>query len=271
MCCQKARTMGYAMTRPFVSFLCPTFGRPPLRTDLLADCIAAYLAQDYPAESRELLILNDAASQTLIVNAPGVRVVNLPMRVPTLGDKRNLLIDLARGDILLPCDDDDISLPWRASQAVEKLAGFDYWTPRAHWYHHPKVTQRQLVLTWNVDHNSAAFRAGCLRYRSTTGNEDLYADIWAHQYLHVNPETLTDKPEQVSYIYRFGVSGSHISSAANMQQNYDQRTASPGTFVIEPRESRPWLTLVRKALNDPEACRVKRKPPARIRPFHRPE
>ena len=41
---------------PFVSCLCPTYRRPKL----LENSIACFLAQDYPADRRELIVLDDA-------------------------------------------------------------------------------------------------------------------------------------------------------------------------------------------------------------------
>src|SRR4051812_19569935 len=69
---------------PFVSCLLPTFGRAPQQLHLLNESVFWFTQQDYPADRRELIILNDAPGQILTCNVPGVRVVKLSERVPTL-------------------------------------------------------------------------------------------------------------------------------------------------------------------------------------------
>ena len=41
---------------PFVSCLCPTYRRP----QMMANTIPCFITQDYPADRRELIILDDA-------------------------------------------------------------------------------------------------------------------------------------------------------------------------------------------------------------------
>ena len=78
-------------------------------------------------------MLNDCPGQDLLCDAPGVRVVNVPERFPTLGEKRNAGVALARGDLIAPWDDDDISLPWRLSLSVDRIDGAGYFNPRCYW------------------------------------------------------------------------------------------------------------------------------------------
>jgi glycosyltransferase involved in cell wall biosynthesis len=95
--------------------LCCTFHRP----HLLGQLIESFLRQDHPRELRELVILDDAgqyANQT----GDGWRLVSIPARVRTLGEKRNACAALASPDAegLLVADDDDIYLPhWFRTQA----------------------------------------------------------------------------------------------------------------------------------------------------------
>ena len=85
----------------------PTYGRP----DFVEESIAFFLAQDYPR--KELIIINDCPGQTFTGHFPDVVIINLPDRCPSLGEKRNLGIEMARGDLIAVWDDDDIYLPWR--------------------------------------------------------------------------------------------------------------------------------------------------------------
>jgi hypothetical protein len=117
---------------PFVSCICPTYNRPPDQQHLLEEAIECFLRQTYP--NKELVVLNDCPEQELVCDAPGVRVVNVSERFPTLGDKRNAAVALARGDLIAPWDDDDISLPWRLSLSVKGLGNTSYFNPRRYWF-----------------------------------------------------------------------------------------------------------------------------------------
>src|SRR5688572_15193909 len=89
-----------AASLPLVSCICPTYGRPPDHQHLVEEAIASFVNQTYP--NKELIVLNDCPGQTLVCNAPGVRVVNVPERFPTLGDKRNAGVGLSRGQLIAP-------------------------------------------------------------------------------------------------------------------------------------------------------------------------
>jgi glycosyltransferase involved in cell wall biosynthesis len=88
-----------------ISVLIPTYGRP----ELLEEAIECFLQQTV-IES-ELVILNDRSDQTLVYEHPRVRIINLPDRIATLGDKRNELVKYAKGNYVTQWDDDDIYLP----------------------------------------------------------------------------------------------------------------------------------------------------------------
>lgn len=92
---------------PFISCLCPTYLRPRL----LVNSLACYLAQDYPANRRELIILDDAG-QIPSQEGPGWRVHSIAQRFVSLPEKYNVLAKLARGSVLVIWEDDDIYLPW---------------------------------------------------------------------------------------------------------------------------------------------------------------
>ncbi len=78
-----------------------------------------FLMQDYPA--KELLILNDCPQQVLESCDLRIRVFNRQTRTPSLGEKRNFLIEQAHGELIAVWDDDDIYLPWRLSVSVEQM------------------------------------------------------------------------------------------------------------------------------------------------------
>ncbi|MFO0804416.1 MAG: glycosyltransferase family A protein [Gemmataceae bacterium] len=95
--------------------LCCTFDRP----HLLGQLIESFLRQDYPKRLRELVILDDAG-QYENQGGDGWRLISVPARFRTLGEKRNACAALASPDVqgFLVADDDDIYLPhWFSTQA----------------------------------------------------------------------------------------------------------------------------------------------------------
>ena len=103
---------------PFVSCLCPTYRRP----QLLENSIACFLAQDYPVDRREMIILDDAGelqNQT----EDGWQIISIARRFRSLPEKFNALAGLARGEILVVWEDDDIYLPHHISSHVAAMNG----------------------------------------------------------------------------------------------------------------------------------------------------
>src|SRR5437870_2425060 len=101
---------------PLVSCQCITYGR----TTLLDEAVESFVRQDYVGP-KELVILNDYADLTLACDVAGVKVINIPYRFRTIGEKRNACVALGRGDIIFPWDDDDIHLPHRISYSLQQM------------------------------------------------------------------------------------------------------------------------------------------------------
>ena len=109
-----------------IAAICSTYKRPTL----LAEAIECFLRQDYPSHLRELVVLDDAG-QYCSHTGPGYRVVSVPSRFRSLGEKRNATAALASPDADAYCvwDDDDIYLPWHISAAAAALRDADYCIP----------------------------------------------------------------------------------------------------------------------------------------------
>jgi hypothetical protein len=95
-----------------ISCLMPTYGRPTL----VQNAIACFEAQDYPADRRRLLILDDAG-QIAPHHSEGWSVWSMPLRMETLTAKYAKLGELDEGwaYVYVIWDDDDIYLPWHLS------------------------------------------------------------------------------------------------------------------------------------------------------------
>ncbi|KWH08517.1 glycosyl transferase family A [Burkholderia territorii] len=111
---------------PFVSVVCPTWQRRAF----LPYLIYMFQYQDYPADRRELVILDDspASSRDLIerlvavsgADPESVRYYHVEERM-SIGRKRNRLNELARGTYIVCMDDDDYYPPDKISHAVDSM------------------------------------------------------------------------------------------------------------------------------------------------------
>lgn len=108
--------------RPFVSVLTPTYNRRMF----LKISIACFKAQSYPQDRMEWIILDDGSDPVEdVFKASGltnVKYHRLTEKLP-IGAKRNMINELATGDICVAWDDDDYYPPDRVRHAVTKLLG----------------------------------------------------------------------------------------------------------------------------------------------------
>jgi glycosyltransferase involved in cell wall biosynthesis len=93
---------------PLVSCIMPTFNRRPY----VAQALRSFAQQDYP--NRELIVVDDGsdAIHDLIPAAANINYLRLPRRA-SIGAKRNLACQNARGEIIAHWDDDDWYAPDR--------------------------------------------------------------------------------------------------------------------------------------------------------------
>jgi glycosyltransferase involved in cell wall biosynthesis len=104
------------MSRPFISVITPTYNRRKFFTAT----ISCYLAQTWPHDRREWIILEDGHEtvEDLVADAKqqnptlNVRYIRLPAKA-SIGAKRNRLNEEAKGDIIVAWDDDDYYSPER--------------------------------------------------------------------------------------------------------------------------------------------------------------
>ncbi|AHG19664.2 glycosyl transferase family 2 [Chania multitudinisentens RB-25] len=108
---------------PFVSVVCPTYQR----REFLPYLLYIWQYQDYPPEQRELIILDDSpqssaelVSMILQWSEPNVRYLHIEKRL-ALGEKRNMLNDMARGEYIICFDDDDYYAPDKISYQVAQM------------------------------------------------------------------------------------------------------------------------------------------------------
>ena len=239
---------------PLISCICPTFGRPPGRQHLIEEAIQSFLLQDYP--NKELIVLNDCPGQELVCHAPGVRIVNVSERFPSLGDKRNAGVALARGELIATWDDDDISLPWRLSLSYEMLGDADYFNPQRAWFRHGGVMEPKHGFI--VGANMSLFRRDALRaiggYPSLTLGEDQVLDTAMRATVQTHGGDESGDPElpldDWFYIYRWGESDFHLSGSPDPDfwDEVGRRLFEPGRYVLRPHWRVDYLAEVEASL-----------------------
>jgi hypothetical protein len=244
-----------------VTCLCPTHGR----LDKLLNALACYLTQTYPA--RRLLICNDAPMPIvlcaegvyldgiIVEYGHGVRVHNAAYQAPTLGDKRQFLLDSAETALVTHWDDDDIYLPWHVDMLVREWSQGESACvkPRAGWYvlgHDPKLTIRS-----TPHHNT--FEGQMLFERDTARKLGGYPSTHSGQaralmgafrkagQLHTwNPDDA-----RVSYCYRWADGAHHISAIGN-KANAATQFAERNTHYGDGRPiiSGDWMEWARDRL-----------------------
>jgi glycosyltransferase involved in cell wall biosynthesis len=82
--------------------------------------IEYFLRQDYP--HKELIILDDGSEAVadLVPETPEIHYERLPQSL-SIGAKRNLACERARGEVIVHWDDDDWHAPWRLTYQVAEL------------------------------------------------------------------------------------------------------------------------------------------------------
>jgi len=108
------------LDKPLVSICTPTFNRRPFIT-IIFDC---FRNQTYPKNRMEWIIVDDGTDkiEDLIKNSniPQIKYISLPTKI-TLGEKRNVMHQHAKGSIIVYMDDDDYYPPERVQHAVDTL------------------------------------------------------------------------------------------------------------------------------------------------------
>ena len=110
--------MQHPISKPFVSVCTPTFNRRPF----IAAMLQCFAHQTYPRDRMEWIIIDDGTDpiEDLVAQHPCVKYFRLEEKI-SLGRKRNMMHEKARGDIIVYMDDDDYYPPERVSHAVDTL------------------------------------------------------------------------------------------------------------------------------------------------------
>lgn len=107
---------GTITSQPLVSCIMPTYNR----RGFVPQAIRCFLRQDYP--NLELLVVDDGTDpiRDCVPESERIRYIRLEQKL-TIGAKRNLACEHARGEFVLHWDDDDWYPPWRVGVQVSAL------------------------------------------------------------------------------------------------------------------------------------------------------
>jgi glycosyltransferase involved in cell wall biosynthesis len=97
-----------------VLLIAPTYGRLPY----LGRLVASFASQKY--DDKELVIINDDKNIQIMCEYPGVTCINLTNRI-LVTHKKNIAVSLGFHDLYMPHDDDDVFLPNRIQNHVNKF------------------------------------------------------------------------------------------------------------------------------------------------------
>jgi hypothetical protein len=200
--------MSESTDMPLVVCLCPTYGRP---ARLLANTIQCFLDQDYPQESRMLVILDDLGNVSLdykSLNPLGVNIVNTPDRFTSLPSKYNFLRRSVTADIQIVWEDDELYIPHHISSYVESL--------KSHQWAHPEHVLSTYTGTPQIEKSGGRFHAA-LGFRTeflnsiggwpVTDEPNFDQQLIALATRHASPGRPDHGEHGPSYVFRWADTG----------------------------------------------------------------
>ena len=232
-----------------VAAICCTYKRP----GQLEEAIEAFIRQDYPAECRELVILDDAGQYDshALGEIPGVKLLSTDHRFRTLGEKRNASAALASPDVEVYCvwDDDDIYLPWHMSAAVNSLGNADYSIPSVVYI--DKRTRIEAKRNGSFFHGAWSFRRSAFEavcgypFIQSGQDQGLLKRFRSQRLRQADPIESEPRP---SYIYRwFTAHSMHISAMGKDGYERMGRESASQIARLLPGWTRDWVQLHEQA------------------------
>jgi glycosyltransferase involved in cell wall biosynthesis len=242
---------------PKVSCICPTF----CRAYLLEEAVESFLRQDYEGE-KELIICNDFIDQEIIFDHPLVKVINLPERTKTLGEKRNITYSYATGEYMITWGDDDIHLPRRISRMVNaalKLnTEFLFEGPYIILYDHKLYKEPGSTCGANIISKKLFKEVGGIPEENI--GEDIAFNNKVKAYLKTTLNICLDEPQ---FLYRWSSNRVHISQFIEDKENqensyekvfryakeYIEKGLEPkGRYELQPHWKKDWVEEIKSAI-----------------------
>ncbi len=186
-----------------VLVIIPTYARIPF----LNRAVASFLGQNH--KDKELVIINDDINVTLACDEPSVHCINLTKKV-LVGDKRNIGVCLGDYDLYMPLDDDDIFLPQRITNHVNKHLA----NPELDLYRNglSYIIYGDKFSTCSGPPNAISFtkrgwlKAGGYSLRSNCGEDQHFDES-------VENKENVDNLNEIDFVYNFGGINYHLSNS----------------------------------------------------------
>ena len=235
-----------------ITCLMPTYNRFPNNSTIVNEAVNSFLIQSH--QDKELIICNDTPDQVLSLNHPDVVVLNVPQRFNSLTEKLRFMISNATGEYFCRWDDDDINLPWRLELSANKVQGKDEWRCENHYYAPSNVISKITEFPGNSHNMSiwsrkvlAKFGNGYPMHTTPFGGEDqVFNSALVNMGYPLHGELL--EPTMIFYIYRFGVTGNHLSGKPNNWDNIAKEPVTKGSFLIKPKWEQNYIKSIHNYL-----------------------
>ncbi len=221
---------------PLVSCIMPTYNRRSF-IPLTLEC---FRAQNYP--NKELVVVDDGtdAIGDLLEHEAGVRYIRVPPR-RTIGAKRNLACEQARGELIAHWDDDDWYAPDRLKLQCEPLLSgaaditgltnrFVLEMPRGQfWTTADKLHQKMFY--GNVHGGTLVYRKSILQDRLRYPEADLAEDAAFIQQAIRRQKRLVRLENPGVFVYlRHGRNAWHFETGKFLDPAGWAATSAPGGF-----------------------------------------
>ncbi|MEE9354945.1 MAG: DUF6065 family protein [Methylococcaceae bacterium] len=265
---------------PPVSCICPTYGR----VELLEEAIASFLQQDYPGR-KELIILNDFDLQTLEFEHSEVRIINIPQRFSSIGEKYNAAVAACAYDLIFVWHDDDIYLPHRLSFSIihfDRKNQF-FKADRAWFWNDGQLSGPEQ----NLFHGGSCWTRELFNqikgYPPHLGNG---YDVMFEQHCEKQALRSTDaypvELEEIYTIYRWAGTGAyHFSSygqhaqayqevAAHVRKQAEEGKIKQGQIKLNPHWKTDYCLLVEDYMDDHDSQELDEEDDVETAPFPPP-
>lgn len=208
----------------------PTYGRIPF----LGRAVASFLGQTH--EDKELVIINDDPNVKLKCSSKGVHCINVDKRM-LVGEKRNMGVILGDYDLYMPFDDDDIFMPNRITNHVNKhLANPDiglYRNTLAYSVYGNDFISAAGTINGISFTKKAWFKCGGYQLKSNYGEDKHFEDSVLNRLVE-------EDPNERDYVYNFGGINYHLSNSKDpdltglARQQLKSMKLYGGTYNIIP-------------------------------------
>lgn len=192
--------------------VCATYGRLPY----LGRMLSSFIHQTY--DDKHLVIVNDDKNVEICCDRKDVTIINTKTRLQ-VPYKRNIGISIGDHDVIFPMDDDDIFLPKKIANHIEKYDETidGYWSMEGYMIYGDKF-----VTNNPGPHNAVSFlkKAWYKVGGYTTNYEHEDSEIYGRLYNNCN--MLENPTSERDFVYGFGGVNYHLSATPRQILHFEE-------------------------------------------------